>query len=154
MLLRNWPGCGVTVARPAEGDLIDESCFGQRVLVPLRKSLRRSFCPRCQSEVSRRIPSRASFLQKPFTILQFQRDRLLDLAAARICPRTFNANVGSGRFLSCDPYSSLRSARAIGTGGARCMGVARAASERACVHPDRGSACLIPDISGFMSLFA
>ena len=63
-------------------------------------------------------------------------DRLLDLAAARIRPRTFNTNVSSGRFLSCDFYSSLRSARAIGTGGAGCMGVARAASERACVHPD------------------
>ena len=153
MLLRNWPGCGVTVARPAEGDLIDESCFGQRVLVPLRKSLRRSFCPRCQSEVSRRIPSRVLSSEALYNFA-VSAASFARLAAARICPRTFNANVGSGRFLSCDPYSSLRSARAIGTGGARCMGVARAASERACVHPDRGSACLIPDISGFMSLFA
>lgn len=154
MLLRNWPGCCVTAPRPAEGDLIHESCFGQRVLIPLRKSLRRSCCPRCQSKVSRRIPSRAPCLQKPFAILQIQRDRLLDLAAARICPRTFNANISAGRFLSCDLYSSLRSARAIGTGGPGCMGVARTARERACVHPDRGSVCLIPDISGFMSLFA
>src|SRR5216683_3283361 len=36
----------------------------------------------------------------------------------------------------------------------RGMGVVRAAIERTCVHPDRGSACLIPSSSGFMSLFA
>jgi hypothetical protein len=33
------------------------------------------------------------------------------------------------------------------------MGDARAASERACVHPDWDSACAIPCSSGFMSLF-
>jgi hypothetical protein len=33
------------------------------------------------------------------------------------------------------------------------MGDARAASERACVHPDWDSACVIPCSSGFMSLF-
>jgi hypothetical protein len=33
-------------------------------------------------------------------------------------------------------------------------GIARAASERACVYPDRGSARIIPNSSAFMFLFA
>jgi hypothetical protein len=46
---------------------------------------------------------------------------------------------------------SVKSPSAIGTGGAG-RGVVRAAIERACVHPDRGSACLIPNSFAFMSL--
>jgi len=85
MLLRNRPGCGVTTAISAEGDLIYESGFGQRVLIPLRKSLPRSCCPRCQSEVSRRIPSRALSSE---TLYDFavSAASFAGLAAARIRP--------------------------------------------------------------------
>jgi hypothetical protein len=34
------------------------------------------------------------------------------------------------------------------------MGVARAASERACIYPDRANARIIPNSSAFIFLFA
>ena len=49
---------------------------------------------------------------------------------------------------------SLQSARAVRQGGAGLMGVARAAIERTCVHPDSGSAFVIPNSSAFLSLLA
>jgi hypothetical protein len=48
-------------------------------------------------------------------------------------------------FLTHDRFCpSLQTARVISTGGAECMEVAPAASEHAYVHPDRGSARIIP----------